>query len=180
MKVQGIMGSTKDRLSYLLLSLLLATGNAFIAQFASAENTPAAGSSFAVQALVPIANEGCGPGYWKTHPASWPPTGYSPGQRVVTVFSAAGGFPALANETLMQSLQGGGGPGALGGATILLRAAVAAILNASDPDIDYPGTVASVLGAVNAALASDDRDTMLTLAIELDEDNNGEGGCPLD
>lgn len=134
---------------------------------------------FRVAAAAP-ADEGCGPGYWKTHPASWPPTGYSPSQKVATVFSAAVAFPTLANKTLVESLKGGGGPGTVGSATILLRAAVTALLNASDPDIAYPRTPASVISAVNAALASNDRVTMLMLAIALDQDNNGEGGCPFD
>ncbi|HSU84077.1 MAG TPA: hypothetical protein VLR69_16775 [Thermoanaerobaculia bacterium] len=121
--------------------------------------------------------EGCTPGYWKNHTRSWTATGYSPGQSTVSVFSAASAYPSLAGKTLLQSLQGGGGPGTLGGATILLRAAVAALLNASDSAVDYPLTQAQVISQVNSALASNDRDTMLSLASTLDGDNNL--GCPL-
>ena len=64
-----------------------------------------------------------------------------------------------------------------GGAEILLRAAVAALLNASHPGVDYPRSTASVISDVNTALASGNRDTMLTLANSLDADNNQ--GCPL-
>ncbi|MCC7178506.1 MAG: hypothetical protein IT177_08955 [Acidobacteria bacterium] len=124
----------------------------------------------------PPGDEGCTPGYWKNHTDSWPPTGYSPAQTVGSVF-AAGAFPSLAGETLLQALQGGGGPGTLGAATILIRAGVAALLNAAHPDMAYTRTAASVIADVNAALASGNRDTMLALASSLDRDNNL--GCPL-
>lgn len=124
----------------------------------------------------PPGEEGCTPGYWKNHTDSWAETGFSPGQTAGSVFSL-GGFPSLASRTLLQTLQGGGGPGTLGAARILLRAAVAALLNAAHPDVDYPRTTAEIIMDVNAALASNDRDTILELAGELDDDNNF--GCPL-
>jgi hypothetical protein len=49
---------------------------------------------------------------------------------------------------------------------------VAALLNAAHPDIDYPLTTAQVIADVNAALASGNRKTMLTLAKSLDALNN--------
>jgi len=122
----------------------------------------------------PRGDEGCTPGYWKNHPASW--TGYVPGQTAGSVF-ALGGFPSLASQSLLATLQGGGGSGTLGGAKILLRAAVAALLNASNPGVEYTRTTAEIIADVNAALASNDRATMLALAGELDADNNL--GCPL-
>jgi len=125
----------------------------------------------------PTGDEGCSPGYWKNHTSSWATTGYSPSQTAVSVFSAANAFPSLAGKTLLQSIQGGGGPGTLGAATVLLRAATAAILNASSSGVDYPLTQAQVISQVNAALASNDRDTMLSLASTLDGYNNL--GCPL-
>jgi len=127
--------------------------------------------------VPPAGDEGCSPGYWKNHTGSWAGTGYSPGQTAVSVFSAASAFPSLAGKTLLQSIQGGGGPGTLGAATILLRAATAAILNAASSGVDYPLTEAQVISQVNAALASNNRDTMLSLAGTLDGDNNL--GCPL-
>lgn len=122
-------------------------------------------------------DEGCTPGYWKNHTGSWAGTGYSPGQTTGSVFSGASAFPSLASQTLLQSLQGGGGPGTTGAAKILLRAAVAALLNAAHSGVDYPRTTAEIIADVNAALASNHRNTMLELASELDDDNNG--GCPL-
>ena len=125
----------------------------------------------------PTGTQGCTPGYWKNHTGSWSGTGYSPGQSTVSVFSGAGAFPSLAGKSLLQSLQGGGGPGTLGAATILLRAATAALLNAAHSGVAYPLTQAQVISQVNSALASNNRDTMLSLGSTLDGDNNL--GCPL-
>lgn len=122
-------------------------------------------------------DEGCTPGYWKNHTGSWAAAGLSPGQSTSSVFSGANGFPSLGSQTLLQTLQGGGGSGSLGAAKILLRAAVAALLNASHPDVDYTRSSSSIVSGVNAALTSNNRDTMLALATKLDNDNNG--GCPL-
>jgi hypothetical protein len=121
-------------------------------------------------------DEGCTPGYWKNHTGAWAGTGLSPGQTAGSVFSL-GGFPSLAGNTLLQTLQGGGGSGTTGAAKILLRAAVAALLNAAHSGVDYPRTTTQIIADVNAALASNNRNTMLALATELDRDNNG--GCPL-
>lgn len=124
----------------------------------------------------PTGDEGCTPGYWKNHADAWAGTGFMPGQTAGSVFSL-GGFPSLAGRTLLQTLQGGGGAGTTGAARILLRAAVASLLNAAHPDVDYPRTTTEIIADVNAALASNNRSTMLALAGELDDDNNG--GCPL-
>jgi len=122
-------------------------------------------------------DEGCTPGYWKNHEDSWAGTGYTPGQTAGSVFSGAAAFPSLAAKTLLQTLQGSGGPGLEGGAKILLRAAVAALLNAAHSGVDYPRTTAEILADTNAALTSGNRNTMLNLATGLDDDNNL--GCPL-
>jgi len=120
--------------------------------------------------------EGCTPGFWKTHLNDW--VGYTSTQRVDSVFASASVFPALADDTLDTALSYPGGPGTSGGARILLRAAVAALLNESDPDVDY--SVDDVIGLVNAALSTQDRATMISLAGILDGANNGIDGCPLD
>lgn len=123
----------------------------------------------------PSGDEGCTPGYWKVsqHHDSWEPTGYTTGQTVGSVFANASPY---AGTTLVDALGFGGGPGINGAKKILLRAAVAALLNASHPDVAYPRSAADVIADVSAALAGS-RDTMLALASELDEDNNL--GCPL-
>ena len=51
------------------------------------------------------------------------------------------------------------------------------MLNADNPDVSYPSTSADIIAAVNDALASQDKDTILALATSLDRDNNA--GCPL-
>lgn len=127
----------------------------------------------------PTGDQGCTPGYWKNHTDSWPPTGYSPAQSVESVFSPAAAYPAYGTPSLLQALSFQGGSGVEGGVGNLLRAAVAALLNTAHPGVDYPRTTAAVISDVDAALASGDRDTMLSLASALDGDNNGAGGCPL-
>jgi len=119
--------------------------------------------------------EGCTPGFWKNHTSHW--VGYAPGARVDSAFSAASNFPTLADDSLLTALGYPGGSGAIGGARILLRAAVAALLNESNPDVHY--SVDGVAALVNAALATKDRDTMITLGGLLDDANNGQDGCPL-
>ncbi len=127
--------------------------------------------------LSNIGDEGCTPGYWKNHTDSWPPTGYATGDLVGTVFLSAASYPSLGGQTLLEALSFGGGPGVEGAAEVLLRAAVSSLLNAAHPDVDFPRTPAQVIASVNTALASGVRDTMLSLATELDQENNG--GCPL-
>jgi hypothetical protein len=121
---------------------------------------------------VNIGDEGCTPGFWKNNPGAW--EGYSPTQTVSSVFSAA---PAPdADDTLMEALQGGGGA-----VHILLRASVAAFLNAEHEGIGYPyrrfAEPGMLHAKIQAALASGDRATMLELASWLDAANNL--GCPL-
>jgi hypothetical protein len=70
-----------------------------------------------------------------------------------------------------------GGSTTTAAARILLRAAVPALLNAAHPDVDYSLTTAQIIARVNAALASGNRNTILTLASQLDRYNNY--GCPL-
>ena len=60
---------------------------------------------------------------------------------------------------------------------ILIRAAVAGVLNAAHPDVNYPRTVADIQSAVNAAIASGDKTTVTNLATAIDNDNNRH--CPL-
>ncbi len=81
----------------------------------------------------------------------------------------------LDNVTLLQALSFQGGSSTKEAAQILLRAAVAALLNSTS--VDYPLTTAQVIAEVNAALASGDRSTILAEATRLDTFNNL--GCPL-
>ena len=121
-------------------------------------------------------NQGCTPGYCKNHTGSWPPAGYSPSQTVLSAFSGVIRYPVLMNSTRLQALGFGGGSGDAGAAEILLKAGVAALLNASHPNVSYPRTALEINTDVNNALVQN-RDAMLTLAASLDADNNR--GCPL-
>lgn len=126
---------------------------------------------------VPPGQEGCTPGFWKQpqHLDAW--VGYSPDQTLESVFDVPDAF-GLDDVTLLAALSFEGGPTTADAAEVLLRQAVAALLNAASPDVDYPLTEAEIVAQVNAALASGDRATILALAEELDTFNNL--FCPLD
>ena len=127
--------------------------------------------------------EGCTPGFWKNHPEQWQ-EGILPTHLVSQYFTLTGELSSLGNLTLAQALDGGGGSGRLGSARILLRASVAALLNAAHDPLLYPwrrdvpgeGGRPALIPTVNSALAGN-RDGMLNLASRLDTDNNL--GCPL-
>jgi hypothetical protein len=133
-----------------------------------------------VSLLVPISafahtgTKGCTPGYWKNHTESWPAT-YLTGSLVTAYFPAAGLYSSASSATLLQALDFGGGAGVEGAARILLRAGVAALLNGASGF--YPFTAGQVMTAVNTALASGNRATMLHWAAIADAYNNL--GCPL-
>jgi hypothetical protein len=145
------------------VSLTRATGDAHVGDSADAQKTWEGGG------------QGCTPGYWKQtqHFDSWVGTGYTPNQTVGSVFTNSG----VPTQTLVQALGGGGGSTIQGAKSILLRAAVAALLNAGSSGVSYQFTTAQIIAATNAALASNDRATILDLAAQLDAANNA--GCPL-
>jgi len=126
----------------------------------------------AVVECQPQAKAGCTPGFWKNCTIHWQLTGYSTGQTVGSVFSLGNCCTSLGNTSLLAAMDFGGGGDVCGGARILLRAAVAALLNASSPEVDYPYTTQEVIGSVNAALQSCNRATIIALASELDWANN--------
>ena len=86
--------------------------------------------------------------------------------------AAAPPYTSLGNDTLLEALGYSGRSGVQGGAQILLRAGVAAVLNATEFGSDYPYSVAQITAEVNAALDSQNRTTMLTLAAKYDAANN--------
>jgi hypothetical protein len=126
-----------------------------------------------------IGQQGCTPGYWKNHTDNWEE--YRPASLLKYNFTIPANLAAFRNETFLQALQGGGGPGIDGAATILFRASVAAFLNAAHEGVGYPlrrfANPGHIQATVNQALASGDRQTMLDLASYLDGLNNL--GCPL-
>jgi hypothetical protein len=110
---------------------------------------------------TPRGEEGCTPGFWKNHPEAYPAP-YSPTTTLGSVFT--GLSPEYASLTFDQALNLGGG-----GLNALLRQAVAALLNASSPDVDYPLTEAEVIAMTNHAIASGDYESVKDL---FDEANN--------
>jgi len=125
-----------------------------------------------------VGDQGCTPGYWKANvkkgASEWTLAGLSPTARVDSVFAAGAAYNG---STLLAALEFGGGAGVSGATQNLLRAAVAAVLNAASPGVAYPRSRASIVAAVNSAIASGNRAAMLALASALDADNNL--GCPL-
>jgi hypothetical protein len=113
------------------------------------------------------------PGYWKQtrHFSAW--TDYSPDTTISDVFDKASGT-MLGKQTLMEALSFNGGTGSEGANRILMRAAVAALLNAKHPEVDYPLATTEIIQSVNGAINPGDRDEVIDLADELDAYNNGE------
>jgi hypothetical protein len=120
-------------------------------------------------------DEGCTPGYWKNHPEAWDYTGYSPDDLVKDVWSEA--EACVGDLTLLEALDGGGGPSFCDKVEILLRAATASLLNASSTEVDFTLSVSEIVDGGNEAIASGDKYTVLALASDLDYLNNS--GCPL-
>lgn len=130
---------------------------------------------------TPPGDEGCTPGFWKNldkHLDEW--TGLTPGQSVESVFDVPDSL-GIDSKTLIQVL----GPPASGaingsgpnGSYQLLRHAIAALLNANSPDVDYPFDPDSIVADTNAALATQDADTIEDQKDEFADAN--EAGCPL-
>ncbi len=110
--------------------------------------------------------EGCTPGFWKNSPGSWPATGYA----VTDNFDAIFGVNAFTPDiTLMQAINLKGG-----GVNALARHAVAGLLGAGHPDVDYTLSTAQIIAGVQAALAGGDIEGTKDL---FDRYNNQ--GCPL-
>ena len=123
----------------------------------------------------PPGDKGCTPGFWKNHTESWL-SPWTPSTTLETAFDVPDDYGLDATQ-LLTALKFGGGPGALGAAQILLRAGVAALLNAQEFGSNYPMTVGQVQTAVSNALATHNRQVMLALAENLDDKNNST--CPL-
>jgi hypothetical protein len=84
-------------------------------------------------------SQGCTPGFWKNHLEHW--VIFSPDQTLGDVFVYQIGWPSqfaeLLDDTLLEALNYKGGPGLLGAARIMLRQAVASLLNCAHPDVDH-------------------------------------------
>lgn len=117
----------------------------------------------------PPAGEGCTPGYWKQrhHFDSWTDP-YDPTDQFASVFADA--LPGLTLGEVLRLRRGG--LNALG------RHAVAALLNAASPDVEYDYSVEQVITLFNAAYASADAGAIENQKDGFDFLNNQ--GCPLD
>lgn len=114
---------------------------------------------------------GCTIGFWKNHTERWPRP-YIAEQPLSEVFGGSTSH-GLGSATLLDALRFRGGPGTLGGARILLRQAVAALLNEAQFVGAYQGaeSIGALQSAVNTALGGS-RSAMLSLADRLEEAND--------
>jgi hypothetical protein len=112
--------------------------------------------------------QGCTPGYWKNlkHGDKW--TVYTPEDDFELVFNVDASFDPTDLGSVIR--MGGGGEAALA------RHAVAALLNATSPDVEYYYSALDVMGIVAVAYASGDFEA----AKDLLEDQNADlTPCPL-
>jgi uncharacterized repeat protein (TIGR01451 family) len=131
-------------------------------------NDITANASDSVVINPPGGGEGCTPGFWKQdqHFDSW--VGFAPTDTLESVFDVPDSL-GLDDVTLLEALETGGG-----GVHALLRHAVAALLNASNPDVSFDLSVAEVIAQTNAALASGDFEAQKNIFEQLNQQ-----GCPL-
>jgi len=123
------------------------------------------------------------PGFWKNQPEAWAGLGYTTGQTIRSVFTVptellkSGLLDISApsgEDTLNQGLGYRGGTTLSGSFQILMRAAIAALLNEAYYGIYYPGATSTtaLIAEVNSVLATKSRTSYLTLATTLDNWNN--------
>ena len=126
-----------------------------------------------------IGNEGCTPGYWKNHTDNWQE--YTTASLLKDNFDLGDFKGKWGDKTFEDALSFRGGPGLDGAFQILMRASVAAYLNAAHEGLGYPlrrfSDPGDMQDTINAALASGSRSQMLNLAKYYDDLNNL--GCPL-
>jgi hypothetical protein len=123
------------------------------------------------QTFLNVTWSGCSHGHWKNTDV-WPYP-YQHSTLLDTHFNNL--LPALAGDTFIEALQYGGGPGVQGGQMILLRQAVAALLNETVYGSAFGPylTTGDLITAVNGALGSGNKSTMTALSGTLDWWNNG-------
>ncbi len=128
-----------------------------------------------------VGGEGCTPGFWKNSPNCWACYDKNTALNVVFDFSEApSSITGLGSKTMMEALKFGGGDTKKDKLKILLRHAVAAVLNACSGDVEYPDDVAGVVAAVNDILANYNTKTkadILSLKMQFEDWN--ELGCPI-
>lgn len=122
------------------------------------------------------------PGYWKNHPEAWP-SPYAPTNQIQSVFAIPGALLSSGNldldrngsrDNLMDGLGYRGGSALSGGAQILMRAAIASLLNETYYGADFPiaTSPADLIAQVNVVLATQSRSQYVSFASYLDYWNN--------
>jgi uncharacterized repeat protein (TIGR01451 family) len=122
------------------------------------------------------------PGYWKNHPEDWN-SGYSPNGFIQDVFTVPSGYLSGgvldldkngSKDKLIDGLAYRGGTGLSGGAQIMFRAAIAALLNEAYYGADYPGAESptALIALVNSKLVLLNRAQLILLGGYYDFWNN--------
>ncbi len=148
---------------------------AILGGVALAWTTPAVqivGMSPALAQTTSPVGQGCTPGYWKNSPGAWAATGIYP-----EMMMSAAGFvlpTSCADDMSFGEAVNYGGNDM---AKKLQRAAAAALLNASHPEVYYAMGDSNIIAEVNTALAGCNNHDMEMLKNALDMYNNA--GCPL-
>lgn len=108
------------------------------------------------------------------HQADWNKTKYT-----TSTTLAQAGFTCAPrpNDTMLQALRYKGGSTLNDKKNLLIKQAVAALLDASHPDVNYPLTETDILNLVNPLLCGGTEDQILSAQNELNAFNNL--GCPL-
>ena len=144
--------------------------------------------AFSSQAFAHGGEEGCSSGHWKNDAdkrgeVDWDDTAFLPGDLWSTTFDPitirvkdGPGKPTMESDpTLQQALNARGG-----GINALAREAVAALLNESHGNIDYPLNQGEIIALVNAAIAGDAALIESTRATLFELNHHGETViCPL-
>jgi len=118
----------------------------------------------------PTGGAGCTPGFYKKHLSAYP-SQYPPTATLGSIFDlSASAYSSLAGVTIHAAMDFKGGPTIQDAAALLLRQASAALLNAADGH--YALSVSTIISDTNAALASLDRSTILSLENYFDQLNN--------
>jgi hypothetical protein len=124
----------------------------------------------------PPGGQGCTPGYWKNHIDEWSAPGYSPDRRLKTIFGSEL-LGDVGQDTMLEALKYKGGPTLVDAQRILLRHAVAGILNRHHPDVSYALSIPFIVDGTTAALDTNDREVILAHKDAIESQN--ELGCPL-
>lgn len=133
-------------------------------------------AGLSVPVLTQDGGQGCTPGYWKQshHFDSW--TSYEPEDSIEDPFDVPSSLDLVRPEqgkvedlTLLEGLELRGGK-----VNALVRHAIAALLNASNPDVDYDLSVSEVVEKFNDAVSGGDIN-----ATKNEFESFNEQGCPL-